>query len=48
MRTGAFEHETYVALSRCRTLGGIVLKQKLRPQDVMTDERIVEFYEQSF
>lgn len=49
MGTGAFEHgQTYVALSRCRTLGGIVLKQKLRPQDVMTDERIVEFYEQSF
>lgn len=47
--TGAFEHgQTYVALSRCRTLGGIILKQKLRPRDVMTDERIVEFYEQSF
>jgi ATP-dependent DNA helicase PIF1 len=47
--TGAFEHgQTYVALSRCRTLGGIVLKQKLRPQDVMTDERIVEFYESFF
>ncbi|MFZ4544539.1 MAG: ATP-dependent DNA helicase [Saprospiraceae bacterium] len=47
--SGAFEHgQTYVALSRCRTLGGIVLKQKLRPQDVQTDERIVEFYEQNF
>ena len=44
---GAFEHgQTYVALSRCRTLKGIVLKQPLRPQDVMTDPRIVEFYEQ--
>lgn len=43
---GAFEHgQTYVALSRCRTLNGIVLKQKLKPKDVMTDERIVEFYE---
>ena len=49
MGTGAFEHgQTYVALSRCRTLNGIVLKQKLRPQDVLTDERIVEFYEQMF
>jgi ATP-dependent DNA helicase PIF1 len=46
MGTGAFEHgQTYVALSRCRSLSGIVLKQKIRPQDVMTDERIVEFYE---
>lgn len=42
---GAFEHgQTYVALSRCRSLKGIVLKQKIRPQDVMTDERIVEYY----
>ncbi len=41
---GAFEHgQTYVALSRCRTLGGIVLRQALRTRDVMTDERVVEF-----
>ena len=47
--SGAFEHgQTYVALSRCRSLQGIVLKQKLRPQDVCTDERIVAFYEQNF
>ena len=46
---GAFEHgQTYVALSRCRTLEGIVLKQKLRPRDILTDERIVEYYQQSF
>ncbi len=46
---GAFEHgQTYVALSRCRTLDGIVLKQKVRPRDIMTDERIVEYYEQNF
>jgi len=44
---GAFEHgQTYVALSRCRTLEGIILKQKLRMRDIMTDERIVSFYEQ--
>jgi ATP-dependent DNA helicase PIF1 len=42
---GAFEHgQTYVALSRCRTLEGIVLKQPLRPRDVMTDERIIDFH----
>lgn len=45
---GAFEHgQTYVALSRCRTLSGIVLKQALTPRDIMTDERVVEFYEQN-
>jgi len=44
--SGAFEHgQLYVALSRCRTLEGIVLRQRIRPQDVITDERVVEFYE---
>ncbi len=43
---GAFEHgQTYVALSRCRTLEGIVLKQRLRNRDILTDERIISFYE---
>lgn len=47
--SGAFEHgQTYVALSRCRTLEGIVLKQKIRPQDVRVDERIIEFYDKYF
>ena len=46
---GAFEHgQTYVAFSRCRTLEGIVLKQKLRPRDIITDERIVDYYERNF
>lgn len=45
MDRGAFEHgQTYVALSRCRTLEGIVLRQPLRPHDIRTDERVVEFY----
>ncbi len=44
--TGAFEHgQTYVALSRCRTLEGIVLRQRIRPQDMLTDLRILEFYQ---
>jgi len=43
---GAFEHgQTYVALSRCRTLGGIVLRNPLTPRDVMVDPAVVEFYE---
>lgn len=44
---GAFEHgQTYVALSRCRTFEGIVLRKPLRPSDIRTDERILEFYQQ--
>lgn len=46
---GAFEHgQTYVALSRCRSLEGIVLKQPIRHQDIITDERVVEYYERYF
>ncbi len=46
---GAFEHgQTYVALSRCRSLEGIVLKQPLRPNDIRTDERVVEYYGRYF
>lgn len=46
---GAFEHgQLYVALSRCRTLEGIVLRHRIRLQDVITDERVVEFYSSMF
>ncbi|MBX2873233.1 MAG: AAA family ATPase [Saprospiraceae bacterium] len=49
MGRGAFEFgQTYVALSRCRTLEGIVLKQPIKPRDIMTDERIIEWYETHF
>ncbi len=42
---GAFEHgQTYVALSRCRTLNGVFLLKPLTPRDIMVDERVVEFY----
>jgi hypothetical protein len=46
---GAFEHgQLYVALSRCRSLEGVVLRQPIRPQDIITDERVVEFYDRLF
>lgn len=41
---GAFEHgQAYVALSRCRSLDGISLRQRLRWQDIRTDERVIDF-----
>lgn len=46
---GAFEHgQLYVALSRCRTLEGIVLRNPIRPRDVITDERVVDFFSRNF
>lgn len=43
---GAFESgQTYVALSRCRSLDGIILTHPIRPRDVMVDPAIVEYYE---
>ena len=43
---GAFEHgQTYVALSRCRTLDGVFLKRKLTHRDILVDERVAEFYD---
>lgn len=46
---GAFEHgQTYVALSRCRSLEGIVLRQPLRQRDILVDEQVVDYYQQLF
>lgn len=40
-----FAHgQTYVALSRCRSLEGIILIKKIWPNDVLIDDRIIEFY----
>lgn len=43
--TGAFEYgQTYVALSRCRSLAGIALQSKIQLKDIMVDDRVIDFY----
>jgi ATP-dependent DNA helicase PIF1 len=43
---GAFVNgQMYTALSRCRTLQGITLKTPVKKEDIITDERIVNFHE---
>ncbi|MCB9294473.1 MAG: ATP-binding domain-containing protein [Lewinellaceae bacterium] len=47
--SGAFANgQLYTALSRCRTLEGIVLKRKIKQSDIIEDKRILEFYESNF
>lgn len=44
--SGAFVNgQVYTALSRCRTLKGIVLKRKLRKEDIIADPRIINFHQ---
>lgn len=35
--------QLYVALSRCRTLGGLYLSRSIRQNDVLVDQRVVRF-----
>ncbi|MFT4152386.1 helix-turn-helix domain-containing protein [Parafilimonas sp.] len=39
--------QVYVALSRCTSLTGIVLKSQITPSGLQTDKRIIEFSEQA-
>lgn len=45
LSTSAFAHgQTYVALSRCRTLNGIVLKVPIQKQDIIVDSLVSDFF----
>lgn len=44
MSDGAFAHgQTYVALSRCKSLEGLYLTTAIRREDIIIDQEIVEF-----
>ncbi|MBS1617278.1 MAG: AAA family ATPase [Bacteroidetes bacterium] len=49
MGAGAFAHgQTYVALSRARSLKGLALKRPITTRDIIIDDRVQDFYRKHF
>jgi deoxyadenosine/deoxycytidine kinase len=49
MGSGAFTHgQTYVALSRSKSLAGLALKKPITTRDIIIDDRVLDFYNKHF
>jgi hypothetical protein len=49
MGSGAFTHgQTYVALSRSKSLAGLALKKPITIRDIIIDDRVLDFYNKHF
>lgn len=43
--SGSFANgQLYTALSRCRTLEGLILKKRIQQKDIIEDKRLIEYY----